>query len=188
MRLISWAPFILCKDLEAALKYWNAIDKAASAQRQRRPNSSTSGTQFGRAVAFKMRTVLSGESLLTTQARLENLGIFSMSAWGLRPRDEHSTPRCTSRSAMVGDSKLEGADKRLLGGLPYAPFYPEIYNLDIGDQFHFAAALGFGKARASEIVDTGVRQPGTSLADYFDARNENWTLSRTFFGVWRRVT
>jgi hypothetical protein len=82
-----------------------------------------------------------------------------------------------------GDSKLEGAIA-LLSGAPYATVYPEIYN--IGHRAINVTSLlrwdsekrrAFG-ALSAPLFDN----PARRAQIYFDARNENWNLSKTFFG------
>ena len=171
-------------NLEAALKYWNAIDKPRLRNVNVDPTPRLQEPIFGRAVAFNAPQVLSSESLLTTQARLENLGIFSQERVGLTPAGEHfdATLHLAERNGW-GDSKLEGAIA-LLGGLPYATIYPEIYNLG-HRAINFTSLLRWDseKRRAFGTLSTPVfANPALRLQIYFDARNENWNLSRTFFG------
>src|SRR5258706_1166016 len=71
-----------------------------------------------------------------------------------------------------------------MGGLPYATIYPEIHNL--GQRaISFTSLLRWDseKRRAFGILSTpAFDNPARRLQIYFDARNENWNLSRTFFG------
>jgi hypothetical protein len=137
-----------------------------------------------RAITFNAPQVLTGEGLQATRARLENLGVFSHERVELTPAGEHfdATLHLAERNGW-GDSKLEGAIA-LLSGVPYATVYPEIYN--IGHRaVNFTSLLRWDseKRRAWATVSTPVLgNPARRLQIYFDARNENWNLGRTFFG------
>jgi tetratricopeptide (TPR) repeat protein len=171
-------------NLEAALKYWNAIDKPRLRNVNVEPTPRLQEPILRRAVAFNAPQVLSGNALLTTHARLENLGTFSQERVELTPAGENfdATLHLGERNGW-GDSRLEGAIA-VLGGLPYATIYPEIYNL--GQRaINFTSLLRWDseKRRAFGILSTPVfDNPARRLQIYFDGRNENWNLSRTFFG------
>lgn len=171
-------------NLEAALKYWNAIDKPRLRNVEVRPAPRLREPIFRRAVAFNAPQVLSDDSLLTTHARLENLGIFSEERVELAPAGAHfdATLRLGERNGW-GDSKLEGA-MALLSGLPYATIYPEIYNLG-HRAINLTSLLRWDseKRRAFGTLSTPLfENPALRLQIYFDGRNENWNLSRTLFG------
>jgi tetratricopeptide (TPR) repeat protein len=171
-------------NLEAALKYWNAIDKPRLRNVNVQPTPRLREPLLRRAVAFNAPQVLSGDSLLTTHARLENLGVFSHERLELTPAGEHfdTTVHLAERNGW-GDSKLEGAIA-LLSGVPYATVYPEIYNLG-HRAINFTSLLRWDseKRRAFGTLSTPLfDNPARRLQIYVDARNENWNLSRTFFG------
>ncbi|HEY4817448.1 MAG TPA: hypothetical protein VIH67_08450 [Candidatus Acidoferrum sp.] len=176
--------YFLQGNLEGALKYWNAIDKPRLRNVAVQPPPRLDKVLLNRAVAFNAPQVLSGDALLATRARLENLGIFSRERVELTPAGEHfnATLHIAERNGW-GDSKLEGA-VALLSGVPYATVYPEIYN--IGHRtINVTSLLRWDpeKRRAFGMVSTPVfDNPARRLQMYFDARNENWNLGNTFFG------
>jgi tetratricopeptide (TPR) repeat protein len=176
--------YFLQGNLEAALKYWNAIDKPRLRNVAVQPPPRLDKVLLNRAVAFNAPQVLSGDALLATRARLENLGIFSRERVELTPAGEHfdATLHIAERNGW-GDSKLEGA-VALLSGVPYATVYPEIYN--IGHRaMNITSLLRWDseKRRAFGALSTPVfDNPARRLQMYFDARHENWNLSNTFFG------
>ena len=177
--------YFLQGNLEAALKYWNAIDKPRLRNVAVQPPPRLEGTLLSRAIAFNGPQVLSGDALLTTRARLKNLGIFSRERVELTPAGENfdATLHAAERNGW-GDSKLEGAIA-LLSGVPYATVYPEIYN--IGHRaMNFTSLLRWDseKRRAFAAFSTPLfDNPARRVHIYFDARNENWNLSNTFFGA-----
>lgn len=171
-------------NLEAALKYWNAVDKPRLRNIDVRPTPRLREPLLRRAVTFNAPQVLSGDSLFTTHARLENLGIFSHPRVELTPAGEHfdATLHLAERNGW-GDSRLEGAIA-LLSGVPYSTIYPEIYNLG-RRAINFTTLLRWDseKRRAFGTMSTPVfSNPARRVRIYVDARNENWNLSRTFFG------
>lgn len=171
-------------NLEAALKYWNAIDKPRMRSVNVQPALRVREPLLRRAVGFNAPQVLSGDSLLTTHARLENLGIFSHERVELTPAANNfdATLHLAERNGW-GDSKLEGAIA-LLGGVPYATVYPEFYNLG-HRATNFTSLLRWDPEKRRGFVTLSTPMfdnPARRLQIYFDARNENWNLSRTFFG------
>ena len=177
--------YFLHGNLEAALKYWNAINKPRLRNVAVQPPPRLEETLLGHAIAFNAPQFLSGDALLATRARLQNLGIFSRERVELTPAGENfdATLHVAERNGW-GDSKQEGAIA-LLSGVPYATVYPEIYN--IGHRaMNFNSLLRWDseKRRAFATFSTPLfDNPARRLRLYFDARNENWNLSNTFFGV-----
>ncbi len=175
--------YFLQGNLEAALKYWNAINKPRLRNVAVQPPPRLEETLLSHAIAFNAPQVLSGDALLATRARLENLGIFSRERVELTPAAENfdATLHVAERNGW-GDSKLEGAIS-LLSGVPYATVYPEVYNLG-HRAMNFTSLMRWDseKRRAFAAFSTPVfDNPARRLQLYFDARNENWNLSNTFF-------
>jgi tetratricopeptide (TPR) repeat protein len=177
--------YFLQGNLEAALKYWNAIDKPRLRNVAVQPSPRLEETLLNRAIAFNAPQALSGDALLTTRARLKNLGIFSRERVELIPTGESfdATLHVAERNGW-GDSKLEGAIA-LLSGVPYQTVYPETYN--IGHRAMNVTSLlrwDSKKRRALAAFSTPLfGNPARRVHFYFDARNENWNLSNTFFGA-----
>ena len=177
--------YFLEGNLEAALKYWNPEDKPRLRSVAFAPELQLSEPLRNRALAFNAPQVLTAESLLTTEARLDNLGIFLSRRIELVPADSGSydlTLHLAERN-LWGDSKAEGIVS-LLSGLPYATVYPEIYNLG-HDAVNLTALARWDsdKRRVFAALSLPVfGDPSLRLRVYADARNENWNLSQTFFG------
>jgi tetratricopeptide (TPR) repeat protein len=178
--------YFLEGSLEAALKYWNPEDKPRLRSVAFVPPLKLKESLRDRALAFDAPQVLSADALLTTQSRLDNLGLFSNRRMQLTPTDSGSydmTLHLAERNGW-GDSKVEGLVS-LLSGLPYATVYPEFYNLA-----HGAANLisivrwDPEKRRALLSFSTPIYgDPGLRLRVYADARNEDWNLTQTFLGA-----
>ncbi len=118
--------YFLDGNLEAALKYWNPEGKPRLRSVAFMPSLRLKESLRNRALAFNAPQVLTGDALLATQSRLDNLGVFSNRRIELTPADSADydlTLHLAERNGW-GDSKLEGIVS-LLSGLPYATVYPE---------------------------------------------------------------
>ena len=178
--------YFLEGNLEAALKYWNPEDKPRLRNVAFKPSLKLKESLRDRAVAFNAPQVLTSDALLATQARLDNLEIFSSQRVELSPADSgnyDATLHLAERNGW-GDSKIEGLVS-LLSGLPYATIYPEFYNLG-HDAVNFTSLARWDseKRRFSLAVSISLYgNPSLRLRFYADARNENWNLTRTFLGT-----
>jgi hypothetical protein len=182
--------YLLEGNLEAALKYWNHVDKPRLAAVEALPSAKTEKRLFDRAVAFSPPGVLERESFLKTNALLENLEVFPQWRTELSPalapanaEDFKATLRLNERTSW-GSSALDGAVS-LLRGLPYETIYPSYYNLR-GEAMNFDSLLRWDSEKRRVAVGFSFpfrREPSKRLRIFFDARNENWNLSQTFSGA-----
>ena len=176
--------YFLEGNLEAALKYWNPESKPRLRSVNFVPPLQLSKSLRDRAVDFNAPQILTGDALRTTEARLDNLGIFSNQRIELTPADSGNydlTSHLAERN-LWGDSKVEGIVS-FLSGLPYETIYPEVYNLG-HDAVNVTSLARWDseKRRAFVAVSTPIYDnPSLRLQVYADARNENWNLSQTFF-------
>jgi tetratricopeptide (TPR) repeat protein len=177
--------YFLEGNLDAALRHWNLLDKPRLRSVAYAPPLKLRASLRDRAVAFNAPQVLTVDALLTTQARLDNLGIFSRRRMELSPVDSgnyDATLHLAERNGW-GDSKVEGVVS-LLSGLPYSTIYPEFYNLG-HDAVNLTSLARWDseKRRISLSLSMPIYgDPGLRLRFYADARNENWNLSQTFLG------
>jgi len=177
--------YFLEGNLDAALQHWNLLDKPRLRSVAYAPPLKLRESLRDRAVAFNAPQVLTVGALLTTQARLDNLGIFSSRRMELSPVDSgnyDATLHLAERNGW-GDSKVEGVVS-LLSGLPYSTIYPEFYNLG-HDAVNLTSLARWDseKRRISLSLSMPIYgDPGLRLRFYADARNENWNLSQTFLG------
>ena len=183
--------YFLEVNLEAALKYWNREDKPRLGSVAFAPSLKLKESLRDRAVAFNAPQVLTADALLTTQARLDNLGIFSSRRMELSPVDSgnyDATLHLAERNGW-GDSKVEGIVS-LLSGLPYATVYPEVYNLGReAVNLTSLARWDSEKRRVSLSLSLPLYgDPSLRLRLYADARNENWNLAQTFLGTGTPLT
>jgi tetratricopeptide (TPR) repeat protein len=177
--------YFLEGNLEAALKYWNPEDKPRLRSVAVVPLLELSEPLGNRALAFNAPQVLTGDSLLVTESRLDNLGILSSRRTELTPAesgDYDLTLHVTERN-LWGNSKAEGI-LSFLSGLPYATVYPELYNLG-HRAVNLTSLVRWDAEKRRVFVDLSFPlygDPSLRLRFYADARNENWNLSQTLFG------
>ncbi len=183
--------YFLEGNLEAALKYWNPEDKPRLRSVAFKPSPRLKESLRNGAVAFNAPQVLTPDALLTTQARLDNLGVFSSRRMELSPADSgnyDATLHLAERNGW-GDSRVEGIVS-LLSGLPYATVYPEFYNLR-GDAVNLTSLARWDseKRRVSLSLSLPLYgDPSLRLRFFADARNENWNLAQTFLGAGTPLT
>jgi tetratricopeptide (TPR) repeat protein len=183
--------YFLEGNLEAALQHWNLLDKPRLRSVVYVPSPRLKESLRDRAVAFNAPQVLTTDALLTTQARLDNLGIFSSRRMELSPVDSgnyDATLHLAERNGW-GDSKVEGIVS-LFSGLPYATVYPEFYNLG-RDAVNLTSLARWDSEKRRISLSLSMPMygdPGLRLRLYADARNENWNLSQTFLGAGTLLT
>jgi tetratricopeptide (TPR) repeat protein len=178
--------YFLEGNLEAALKYWNPEDKPRLRSAAFTPPLQLKEPLRARAIAFNAPQILTGDALLTTQARLDHLGIFSNRRIELVPAgsgDYDVRVHAVERYGW-GDSKVEGVVS-LLSGLPYATVYPEFYNLR-QDAVNLTSLARWDSEKrrislAASMLLYG--DPRLRLKFHADARNENWNLTQTFLSA-----
>ena len=177
--------YLLEGNLEAALKYWNKIEQPHLASVKIEPLPRLHKDLLDRAIAFSPAGTFHRDDYLRTGAQLQNLGIFP--AWRTQlnpegPKDYAATVRLSENSGWDG-SWMNGA-LALLRGLPYETVYPEYLNIGNGAaNFDSLVRWDDQKRRVAANFSMPLfRDPARRLRFFFDARNENWNLSQTFFG------
>src|SRR5262249_24148808 len=183
--------YFLEGNLDAALKYWNRVEKPRLARVALQPEPKLSLRLGDQAVAFHAPQVLSWDSWLTTEARLKNLDVFPQTRLELAPSGENdyaATVHLSERNGW-GSSTWAGLIS-LLSGTPYQTVYPEWLNFG-GGAVNFSSLVRWDseKRRVFASVETPIESRADRVASFFvDARNENWNLSQTFFGSSSPIT
>lgn len=178
--------YLLDGNLDAALKYWNRIGKPRIENVRNEPQPRVDPLLLDHAFAFAPASVLRRDDLTASRARVENLEIFPRASFELTPRDDESydlTFRATERNGW-GGSNAAGLVS-LLGGLPYETVYPRLYNLG-GRARNFESLVRWdsNKRRMSASYSEPFgRDPKWRYRFHVDARDENWDLTRTFYGA-----
>ena len=97
--------YFLDGNLEAALKYWNSIDKPRLRSVSVQPEAHLNDALLQHAIGFNAPQVLSGDALLAANARLDNLGIYPQ-------RRVELVPAADSRAEFFDERNEFGSDER----------------------------------------------------------------------------
>jgi hypothetical protein len=177
--------YFLDGNVEAALKYWNAIEKPRLRKVSVAPAPTLDPVLLQNAIGFNAPQILTGDALLGTEARLDNLEIYPRRREELAPAGNgtYDATFYTPERNLWGDTWWMGA-LTWLSGLPYATVYPQIYNLG-HEAVNITSLLRWDSEKRRAFVDGSMpllHQSKYRLHIYFDGRNENWNLTNTFFG------
>lgn len=177
--------YFLEGNLEAALKYWNPIEKPRLRSVAVQPPGRLNQAILEHAIGFNPPQVLTQSAFLAAEARLAALEVYPRRRFELVPAPEgtyDATFHMPERDGW-GDSPIEGA-LSLLSGVPYATVYPAFYDLWHRDM-NVTSLLRWDSEKRREYAALAMplfNDPAIRVRFYFDARNENWNLSNTFFG------
>jgi hypothetical protein len=177
--------YFLDGNLEAALKYWNAIEKPRLRSVSVQPPPKLDPALLQNAIGFNAPQVLTNDALLGAEARLDTLGIYPYRRVELAPASggNYDTTLHLPERDLWGEPWWEGAIS-WLSGLPYATVYPGIYNLG-HDAVNVTSLLRWDSEKRRAYADVSsplLHESKLRLRVYFDGRNENWNLTNTFFG------
>jgi hypothetical protein len=177
--------YFLDGNTEAALKYWNAIEKPRLQKVLVAPMPTLDPALLQNAIGFNAPQILTSDALLGAEARLDNLEIYPHRREELAPAGDgnyDATLHMAERN-LWGDTWWEGA-LTWLSGLPYATVYPQVFNLG-HEAVNVTSLLRWDSEKRRAFVDGSMpllHQSKYRLHIYFDGRNENWNLTNTFFG------
>jgi hypothetical protein len=172
-------------NLEAALKYWNRLEKPRLTVVEVSPPARTEKILLDHAVLFAPPQTMQRDGLLKTDALLENLGVFPRWRTELTPNGDDgykATLKLTERSGW-GANTIDGAIS-LLRGLPYDTVYPSWTGIG-GQAVNFDSLVRWDSEKrrvAANLQFPLFQQPARRVRLFFDQRNENWNLSSSFFG------
>ena len=177
--------YFLEGNLEAALKYWNPLDKPRLRSVSVTPPPQLLDLLLNRSIAFNAPQTLTTDALLASNARLRALGIFPQQRIDLAPAADSDSYDATLHLAEkngFGDSWI-AALVFTFSGLPYSTVYPEFFNA--GRQaLNFTSLARWDAQKRRFFLNAAsplFHDPSIRLELFLDARDENWNLSRTFF-------
>ncbi|HEX8871117.1 MAG TPA: hypothetical protein VF758_00045 [Candidatus Acidoferrum sp.] len=174
--------YLLEGNTEAALKYWNQIGKPQLSDLIFEPRPHFKPILLDRAFLFSRGAVWKRSDFLATRAKLDALGVFPAQRFDLEPQtdgtfalDFSSAERRAWRDSRWGEAL------RLARGLPYQTVLGDFPNLDdAGLNWSLLFRWDDQKRRvASEVAAPLKDNPAWRYRIFFDARNENWNLSKT---------
>jgi tetratricopeptide (TPR) repeat protein len=177
--------YFLQGNTEAALKYWNRVDKPQIAEVRSQPVPQVNAALLDRAMAFAPASVLLLPELLTTDVRVRGLEIFPSYQFDLRARGDGKFDvlfRNRERDGW-GQGKLEKLFL-LLRGLPFQSITPEFYNLrDEAINFTSIYRWDAQKRRVKAEFSGPFRaNPKFRYRFIADLRGENWEIRKSFQG------
>jgi tetratricopeptide (TPR) repeat protein len=172
-------------NLEAALKYWNRIDKPFLEEIHTAGELKINPILLDRTFAFAPASVVRLSDYLTTQRRLQGLGVFPSFRLSPVARDDGKFDldfEVQERNG-AGDGKWQ-ALLSTFRGLPYQTIYPEYFN--IGRQARNFTSLVRWDAQKRRLA-AAYSAPLEDNPKYryqleADFRNENWDIRPSFKG------
>lgn len=184
--------YFLDGNLDAALAEWNRLGKPQITAITNVPEPRLKNDVLQRAFAIAPLSELRLADLRTTEARLENLGIFPRYRFELIP-DQCADAKAPDSYALEfhsterdgwGSNWMDGL-LRTFSGLPYLTVHPDSYNLghaarNLTSLFRWDENKRRVYASFSEPLGG---DPRLRWAVHADARDENWNLSDTFRGA-----
>jgi len=188
--------YFLRGNLGAALQYWNREGLPRVHEIKSLPEPNLNTELFSHTFAFAPLSRLQLGQFETTQARIDNLGIFTLYRWELTPIDGTSTSSGDNLPATFdvifhsverngfGPNKW-GAALSILRGLPYETIYPEYYNA-FQDAVNFTSLVRFDSQKKrvyAQISGPLQGRPSWRASAWVDGRDEHWNISDTFFGA-----
>ncbi len=177
--------YFLEENLEAALKYWNAIGKPYIETVRPDHSLRIRPALLDRALAFSPASKLRLADLETSKARLEGLGIFPTPRILLAARTDGKFDALLNLQERNrwGDSVWESM-LSTLRGVAYQTAYPEYDNIG-GSAINVESLVRWDtqKRRVAASVSSPLRQnPKWRYRLGLDLRNENWDLRDSFTG------
>ena len=182
--------YFLSGNLDAALKYWNQVQKPEIAGLDFDPHLKVHRLLLDRSFAFSPAAVLREPELIATQTRLDGLGIFP--GYNLHLEARPGTESGGRFDAVFRAQEQDGFGPSraaalvwLLGGVPYETVYPGYANIGRGAMnFDSLVRWDAQKRRAwGELAAPLEGRPEWRWQVSADLRNENWALRRSFTGT-----
>jgi hypothetical protein len=175
----------LMGNLDAALKYWNRVQKPCIAALHFDPQLRLQRQILDRSFAFSPAAVLNRPEYEATESRLRSLGIFPSYTIALNARTdgEFDAEFRTIEQNGFGSTRLE-AIVSTFSGAAYETIYPSYLNAR-GSATNLQSLLRWDSEKRRAWLS--VSAPLYARSDWrwqisADARNENWVIRRSFTG------
>jgi tetratricopeptide (TPR) repeat protein len=177
--------YFLQRNLEAALKYWNRINKPQVQLVLTEPKLQVHPALLDRALAFAPSSVLTAPQFLASDLRLRGLGIFPNFRLDLQAREDGNFDMVVRARELDGwgSNKWEGL-LLLLRGLPFETIYPEYFNFQ-HQAMNFTSLFRWDpeKRRVAANLSAPLQNnPKRSYDLTVDLRSENWDIRNSFTG------
>ena len=177
--------YFLQGNLEAAVKYWNSVNKPQIAQVRIEPALRVRPGLLDHAFAVAPESSLLLDELRATDARVRHLEIFPSYRFDLTAEPDGKFDAVFRAQEMngLGNTRTE-ALLRSLSGLPFQEIDPEYSNLD-RSAVNLASQLRWDadKRRYVAVLSSPIaHDPRWRLRLRAGARNENWDIVPSFTG------
>lgn len=177
--------YFLQWNLDAALKYWNRIDKPQIGSVQVEPGLRVDRVLLDGAFAFAPGGTLLLSDLLTTRARVRGLEILPTFSFRLNARQDGGFDVVFAARERNGWGKntLE-ALLSTFRGIGYQTIYPEYFNV-AGSAINIASLVRWDEQKRRLVAGLSGPLSGDPRYRYhagLDVRDENWDLRRSFKG------
>lgn len=175
--------YFLQGNLEAALKYWNRIEKPQIEDVRPRPELRVDPALLDRAFAFAPASTLLLSDLLTTAERVDGLGIFPVRSFQLAARTDgrFDVLFLAQERNGWGNDKWE-ALLSTFRGIFYETIHPEYFNIK-RSAINLTSLVRWDsqKRRLRASLSGPLRHnPKYRVRVGTDLRNENWELGEPF--------
>jgi tetratricopeptide (TPR) repeat protein len=170
---------------EAALKYWNRVEKPQIESLRSEPSPRTTPVLLDHAFAFSPASTLRLDDWIATQRRLDGLEVFPSYRIDLEAHPDgkfDAVFHAVERNGL-GNGKLE-ALLRFFRGLPYQEVHPEYFNI-AGRAINFVSLVRWDAQKRrlwSELSGPLWEDPKWRYRMGVDLRDENWELRNSFTG------
>lgn len=177
--------YFLSGNLDAALKYWNRVQKPSIAALRFDPHLHVHRLVLDRAFAFAPESVLERSQYANTRTRLKNLGIFPAFSISLVARKDGTFDaefHALEKNGF-GNSRLQ-ALLSTFGGVLYETIYPSYFNFGRSAVTLESLLRWDAQKRRAWLSLSG---PINELPQWrwqfvTDERNENWNILHSFTG------
>jgi hypothetical protein len=178
--------FLLMDNRDAALKYWNRVQKPQIEGLQIDPNLRVRRLLLERAFVFSPQAVMRREDLLSSEARLDGMGIFP--AYSIRLNAREGGKFDAQFHAMERNGFGNGWLQSVVGvfsGLPYETVYPSYFNI-AGSATNVDSLMRWDAQKRRVWVSASGswhELPQWRWNVAADGRDENWEIRSSFTGM-----
>jgi hypothetical protein len=171
--------YFLDGNLEAALKYWNRVNKPVLENVRTEPEPRLDPVLLDRSLAFAPASVMTRSQFLTSQARLRGLDVFSQFNLQLEARDDGKFDAALHATEFNGFGNNKwSALLSTFRGVFFETVTPQYSNLK-GEAINVDSLFRWDKNKRRVIAGISGplrRNPQWRWRISADLRNENWGL------------
>jgi hypothetical protein len=174
--------YFLEGNLEAALKYWNRVEKPKLSDLTYDPKPELDPLILDRAFKFSPGAVWTRIEYLTTNAQLDQLNLFPHMFYELQAQRDGAFKLVWHASQEPSWRNMRWqSGVSMLRGLPYLSVYPEFYNLN-RKGLNWLSFVRWDDSKrwlSSDVAWPLEENPKLRVRFYFVGRNENWNIANT---------